>query len=266
MPEWIGRAVATYSARIAAISRIPVLRGCVRKLGRLIVPRQSLVWVQVQAGVGRGLWLNLNPRTAEAFVRGEGEPSVQAFIAQHLKPGMVFYDLGTNLGFFSLVAARQIGPSGHVYGFEPDPEIAQRVRSNLSRNGFENFTVTEAAVWCETGKVSFSRSDASASPDRGTGQIANTPGQERTISVPAIALDDFLKTARPPNLIKCDVEGAEIEALRGAVSVLAGYHPDIVCEIHSPENGITVRDLLLRLDYQVFQLDANHIGAEFRRT
>src|SRR5580700_11169563 len=219
--------------------------------------------MQVQAGAAKGLWIKLNPRTAEAFIQGAGEPSVQKFVVEHLKPGMVFYDLGTNLGFFSLVAARQIGPAGHVYGFEPDREIALRVRANLNHNGFENFTLTEAAVWRETGTVTFARSDELSSPDRGTGQIAMTPGQSQTIQVPAIALDDFVKTARPPDLIKCDVEGAEVEALRGAVSLLAERHPNVVCEIHSPENGIAVRDLLLQLGYQVFDLDANHLGAEF---
>jgi FkbM family methyltransferase len=111
---------------------------------------------------------------------------------------MVFYDLGTNLGFYSLIAARQVGPAGHVYGFEPDPEIAQRVRSNLNHNGFKNFTHIEAAVWRETGTVAFARSDESSSPDRGTGQIAMMPRPGQTVEVPAIALDDFVKSARPP--------------------------------------------------------------------
>jgi FkbM family methyltransferase len=165
-----------------------------------------------------------------------------------------------------LIAARQVGPAGHVYGFEPDPEIAQRVRSNLNHNGFKNFTHIEAAVWRETGTVAFARSDESSSPDRGTGQIAMMPRPGQTVEVPAIALDDFVKSARPPDLIKCDVEGAEAEVFRGAASLLAERHPEIVCEIHSPENGITVRDQLLRFGYRVFDLDANHIGAEARRT
>jgi FkbM family methyltransferase len=245
------------------ISRIPILGFCVRGLGRLVVPPQSLVWTQIQEGGGKGLWMELYPRTAELLYQGAGEVRVQKFIVEQLKQGMVFYDLGTNLGFFSLIAARQVGATGQVYGFEPDPQIAQRVRKNLTYNGFKNFILTEAAVWRETGTVSFARSDDSSSLDRGTGKIVASPEQERTISVPAIALDDFVKTARPPDLIKCDVEGAEVEALRGAVSLLAERHPNVVCEIHSPENGIAVRDLLLQLGYQVFDLDANHLGAEF---
>ena len=134
-----------------------------------------------------------------------------------------------------MIAARQVGPAGHVYGFEPDPEIAQRVRSNLNHNGFKNFTHIEAAVWRETGTVAFARSDESSSPDRGTGQIAMMPRPGQTVEVPVIALDDFVKSARPPDLIKCDVEGAEAEVFRGAASLLAERHPEIVCEIHSPE-------------------------------
>jgi FkbM family methyltransferase len=220
--------------------------------------------MQIQAGAGKGLWMKLNPRTADLFFQGAVEPSVQRFLAEHLSPGMVFYDLGANLGFFSLIAARQVGVAGQVYGFEPDPENAQRVQANLTHNGFKNFTHINAAAWRETGTVTFSRSHESSSLDRGTGQIVPM-GQGQTIEVPAIALDAFTRTARPPDLIKCDVEGAEVEALRGASSVLAKWHPDIVCEIHSPENGVAVRDHLLQLGYRVFDLDANHIGAEAPR-
>ena len=264
MQEWIARTAVKHSARLAVISRIPVLGFCLRGLGRLVVPPQSLVWTEVQGGAGKGLWMELYPRTAALFYEGAGEVCVQKFMVEHLKPGLVFYDLGTNLGFFSLIAARQVGAAGHVYGFEPDPQIARRVRSNLNYNGFKNFTLTEAAVWCETGTVTFAMVDATSSLDRGTGQIMMTATEGQTIQIPAVALDDFVKTARPPNLIKCDVEGAEVEALRGAVSVLTKYRPDLVCEIHSTENGVAVRDLLFQLGYQVFDLDANHLGAEFR--
>ena len=262
MRGWIGRVVVRYHAKLVAVSRVPVFGACVRALGSVLLPKNVLTWTQIETGAGKGLWMQLYPRTAELLVHGSSEPCVQEFILDRLKPGMVFYDLGTNLGFFSLVAARLVGPAGCVYGFEPDPEIAQRVRSNAEHNGFKNFTHVEAAVWRETGTVTFARSDESSSLDRGTGQITTLSEQSRAIAVPSIALDDFAKTARHPDLIKCDVEGAEVEVLRGGTKLLSERHPAIVCEIHSPENGIAVRDQLRRLGYRVFDLDGNHVAAE----
>jgi FkbM family methyltransferase len=132
----------------------------------------------------------------------------------------------------------------------------------MQRNGFEHSTVVESAIWRETGTVTFASSDTSDSPDQGTGQITSTAEPGKTKSVRAIALDDYVKTASPPDFIKCDVEGAEVEAFRGAIQVLTVNRPAIVCEIHSAENGRVLREDLARFGYSVCDLDENHIGAE----
>jgi FkbM family methyltransferase len=62
---------------------------------------------------------------------------------------MTFYDIGAHIGFFSLLAARIVGPFGHVISFEADPEVAARLRENLARNGFDQATVVQKAVWSE---------------------------------------------------------------------------------------------------------------------
>ena len=68
-----------------------------------------------------------------AFLHGDVEPVVQEILVKRLGPGMVFYDLGANVGFFSLVAARIVGESGQMFSFELDPEIAARLRRNIDR-------------------------------------------------------------------------------------------------------------------------------------
>jgi hypothetical protein len=57
--------------------------------------------VQVQRGPAQGLWLHLNPRTGHSYFEGEGELEVQRVMEQYLRPGMIFYDIGANIGFFS---------------------------------------------------------------------------------------------------------------------------------------------------------------------
>ena len=262
MRNWIARIVARNSERLAAMSRVPVLGPCVRALGRLMLPSRGLVWLQIEGGAGKNLWMELNLRTGQGYVRGIGEPGVQNFFVQHLKPGMVVYDLGANCGYFSLIAARCVGAQGRVFSFEPKPALAARVRNNMQRNGFQHCTVVEAAVWRETGTVSFASSDKSDSPDQGTGQMTSSAEAGKTKNVRATALDDFVKNAIAPDFIKCDVEGAEVDAFRGAVQILMADKPAIVCEIHSAENGRVLRQELARFGYSIRNLDENHICAE----
>lgn len=262
MRDWIARTVVRNSERLTSMSRVPVFGPCVRALGNLMLPPRGLAWLQIEGGAGKDLWMQLNPRTGQGYVRGTGEPEVQKFFLEHLKPGMIVFDLGANCGYFSLIAARCVGAQGQVFSFEPEPALAERVRINMHRNGFQHSTVVQVAVWRETCDVSFACSDKTQSPDQGTGQITSSAGAGKTASVRAVALDDFVKNALPPDFIKCDVEGAEVDAFRGAVQILAKNRPAIVCEIHSAENGYVLRQELARFGYTIRDLDENHIGAE----
>jgi predicted methyltransferase len=91
----------------------------------------------------------LNPRTGKIYFEGGGEPEVQEALLQHLRPGMTFYDIGANIGFFSLLAARLVGKEGCVVAFQADPEIAARLREHAERNSLGWITVEEKAVWSE---------------------------------------------------------------------------------------------------------------------
>ena len=84
---------------------------------------------------------------------------------------MTFYDLGANIGFFTLLAAKLVGPSGCVVSFEADPEIAARLRENISRNSFSWVTVEQKAVWSERCLVTLVRMDSAKSRDRDQGHI-----------------------------------------------------------------------------------------------
>lgn len=108
MRDWLERFLVRRTQGLTAASRIPVIGPGVRRLGKLLVPAKSIVWVQIEAGAGIGLWMKLNPRTDEVFLHGKGEPSVQKCIDEFLKPGIVFNDPGTNCGYFSLIDARAL--------------------------------------------------------------------------------------------------------------------------------------------------------------
>jgi FkbM family methyltransferase len=256
----VGQLFLRYALPLAGLRRVPVLGSFVRWASGKIVPRDSLAWVQIRHGPAEGLWLRLNPRTGGNYFQGGGEPEVQTAMRRHLRPGMTFYDIGANIGFFSLLAARIIGPEGRVVAFEADPEVAQRFRDHVERNHFSTISIEQKAVWSETRPVFFARTDPETSPDRGLGHVV-AGSAASAIRVQATSLDDFLQTSLAPDFLKCDVEGAEVEVFSGAKRLLKENRPILLCEIHSEENRRVLLEEFTRLGYKCESLSQNHILA-----
>lgn len=249
------------------IGRVPVLGTLLRRIGTRLVPRGTLVWARIRNGPARDSWILLDVRGGSDFLRGDREPPVQQILSQWLSPGHVFYDVGANAGYFCLVASKMMKGKGKIFAFEAEPDVTFRLRSIMERNALTEVTVVEKAVWSESGTVSFER--GLGSPDRLVGHVTagdgNGPGD--CVTVPAISLDDFMCTASPPDVVKCDVEGAETEVFRGAAKLLAICRPKVICEVHSPENLQEVRAIFERNHYRVRLLEPEerfpiHIVAE----
>ena len=205
--ERLAQLFLRYASPFSGLRRVPIVGPLVIWAANKIVSRDSLTWVQIQQGPAAGLWLRLNPRTGHAAFEGEGEPEVQRALEQHLRSGMNFYDIGANIGFFTLLGARLVGEKGRVTSFEADPEIAARLREHIARNHFSQVTVEQKAVWSKQTVVRFSRSDPNVSPDRGLGHVADT-NESGCIQVQAVSLDEYASAFAAPDFLKCDVEGA----------------------------------------------------------
>lgn len=246
---------------LSALRRIPILGDLLSWTSHQLVPPDTLLWVQIQQGLAQGLWIRVNPRTGHDVQQGLGEPAVQQALQQHLRLGMTFYDLGANIGFFSLIAARLVGPSGRVVCFEVDPEIAARLRENLVDNNFTHATVEEKAIWSEPTTVSFERVDSNISPDRGLGHVSTENSAANTIQVEAVSLDQYAASHPPPDFLKCDVEGAELAVFKGAQQLLRQKRPILLVEMHNEENHRTLVAEFTQLGYLCRDVDANHVLA-----
>lgn len=256
----LAHAFLRYPAPLKSLRRMPVLGGCLSWLGERMVPRDARVWTQVDSGSAAGIWLRLNPRTGPDTLRGASEPEVQDSLQRYLRPGMTFYDLGANIGFFSLLGARLVGGHGRVVAFEADPEIAARLREHVDRNKFACITVVEKVVWSEASNVFFERADPSISPDRGLGHVVKT-SSANTIEIASVTLDDLARTLPAPDFIKCDVEGAEVEVFRGARRLLAEKRPSILCEVHSEMNRRALLADLKQFGYTCENGTSRHVLA-----
>src|SRR5262249_16800618 len=127
-----------------------------------------------------------------------------------LQPGMSFVDVGANIGYYSLLAARLVGEQGHVLAFEPESSIRERFLRNVRLNQFTNIDVRPEVIAAESGTVSFYPVDQTGN----TGLSSMVPGPGRTatpVAYPALTLDAAMY-ALPPSravVLKIDVEGAE---------------------------------------------------------
>lgn len=198
-----------------------------RPLGRSLLRHR--VWT-IEGGEASGLKLQL-PQNLD-YLSGSSEIPVQRTLAQHLGPGQVFYDIGANMGFFSLLAARKIGSSGSVHAFEPLAENAANVRANAKLNRFGNISVHEVAV----GGTSRAEELILTSWDGGTSLASaaikpSTPLSTRM--VPVVALDEFIseKDLPLPTCVKIDVEGAELDVMRGMAGIIAEAKPILLYEV-----------------------------------
>ena len=164
---------------------------------------------------------------------GSYEFEIQKQIASELRLGDVFYDIGANVGFYSLLAATLT--KAPVYAFEPSPANLLYLRKHLELNRIENVEVMEMAISDEVGAASFETAG------RATGRLsANGNARVRTSTLDALLSEHRIV---PPNCIKIDIEGAELQALRGARDSFAMYRPKLFLATH----GADVRDQCCRL-------------------
>lgn len=144
------------------------------------------------------------------------------FVRRYLRPGDGFIDGGANIGTYSLLAAKVVGPSGRVEAFEPDPIAALRLRENLALNELSNVRVHEAALSDTPGRFRFAQGwDVS----NRLVSVAETGVQ--TAEVETVRLDAYLEPKIAYKMAKFDLEGSELAALRGAQKHLVAANPAV---------------------------------------
>ncbi|MGQ0679418.1 MAG: FkbM family methyltransferase [Actinomycetota bacterium] len=213
--------------------------------------------------MGRGLRISLRRASAD-YLEGTNELPVQFALRSHLQSGGVFYDIGSNVGFFALIAARLVGRAGHVYAFEPVPLNAACIRANSARNHLPNLEVVEVAVAGTSGRQLL---QLSAHPGGAIlAAVGTAPDALETLEVEAATLDDLIASGRiqPPTMVKIDVEGAELDVLSGMAATIRSHGPAVICELDDRNQAIlerkchTVASVLNTHGYQVSRLEVSY--------
>ncbi len=197
-----------------------------RRLVRRLTPDELRVNVQ-------GLQLYLNPSdlglSAELAVEGVHEPMLTTVLRSVLRRGWTVVDVGANLGYFALLAAKQVGPEGKVIALEPFPDSYRLLTRNIEVNKLANVLALPLAA----GERKEERAFYCYERANWNGfRIGDRPpiGQIRVTVRP---LDDLLEREPRVDLIRMDVEGAELEVLRGAAETLKKHRPVLAMEVHA---------------------------------
>ena len=185
-----------------------------------------------------------------------GEAWVFQKMAEILKPGDGFLDIGANFGFHTLFAGRQIGAKGQLIAIEPIPKNLRILRKNIQLNGIARNTRVEEAAVSDSSAQFVAMAATGSGPDV-TASIHLKP-TEGALQVTNRALDSFSWSREfTPKLVKIDIEGAELSALKSGVEFLKRVRPVLLIEVHAnllPEFGATAEDLtnfLSRLGYKL---------------
>ncbi len=213
----------------------------------------------VSEGPGRGLrlalaYLPVAHAQARPLIRGIAEPEVQEAFRRTISPGATVYDIGANIGFFSLLAARMTGPEGKVVAFEPAPECATSVRANATLNGLgAQIQVVEAAVGADAHRERLLVvADQSWSHLESRGEHPQTTEE---VEVEVLTIDTLVAGGEipPPDVVKIDVEGSELDVLNGMRQTLIEHRPVLIVELH--ETNVPFAELIAELGYSGEGLD-----------
>lgn len=226
-------------------------------LSRRLIGRasESLRHVDVTIAHGAGAGLRFNAGGANpGYALGTSEPIVQETLARVLNPGAVFYDIGANVGFYSVLAARLVGPEGRVVAYEPLPENVRALERNIELNQFENVTVRPCAVSANDGRGSLQLApEQTWARLESAGERADALG---SVEVTLVAIDSELAGGLPaPDVVKLDVEGAEVDVLDGMAETIRSARPIVLAEMHGRNRQVGER--LRAAGYRLETLDAD---------
>ena len=220
-----------------------------------------------------GAYLAVEPSSLDVYAAigaagGFWEPRVLRACLSAVRSGDVFYDIGANVGFMSIEVATRLGESVSVFAFEPIPVLAQSVLRSAFINGARNIHVLPIMLGSIVGEAelfipSHSIHSSAISRQRSASKI----------TCPMTTLDQLVQNeiVPPPDVIKIDVEGGELDVFRGAIEVVKKYAPIIIFEadVNMRRFGYSLMDLMAILSatipYEFFGVGRNNADLELVR-
>lgn len=207
-------------------------------------------------GILDGYRMYIDWNRFRGFVYGTWEPDVASAVTSKVKPGMMVADIGAHIGYYTLLLAKCVGPSGRVFSFEPSPANFDFLEKNVRVNTLQNVQLFAQALYSRSEEITINvPEDIHHSGDASVRHI----DRSTQLRVKAITLDSFCTLSRfRPDFLKMDVEGAEYDVLMGGQEVIAQARPRMLIELHHFDGNVDahpVPDLLAQWGYEIEWID-----------
>lgn len=178
-----------------------------------------------------------------------------------LRPGDTLWDFGANIGTHAILAGKLL-QNGSVLAVEPYPRNVRKLRHNVVNNGLDNVSVEEAALGDQNGEIELGIEDGG---ETGTiGHSTVTKSDSGSITVPMRTGDSFLSQYPQPDVVKIDVQAAEMQVLEGMTEVLHSGCRTVFCETH-PRMGVDTDEVCAffeRFDFRPRVVNEDEITAQ----
>lgn len=202
------------------------------------------------------------------FITRQHEPYVVDYLLRTVKPGWVSFDVGAFIGFYSVLLGKLCGSEGHVVAFEPLSVFEERILMACRANGLENVRVEPLALADNVGRTEFWVHEVRGKGLGTSSSLSRIPHTGYMIHVDTTTIDHYIHSnnIHRIDLIKIDVEGAELQVLRGAEETLKNFGPVIIAEFNDDEQRAQAEDLLSRWGYKCEQLGRTSYGVHIVAT
>lgn len=192
------------------------------------------------------MYLKLNDAgiSRELTLSGVHEPIATRLLNQQIKSGMRVIEIGANIGYYALQEARLVGEGGEIIAIEPAPDNIVLLRKNIEANGIHNIRIYEGAIGNKNGTIELYLPPES----NWSSIIPDKYAEHPCINVTIWKLDSLLADIEQVDVIRMDIEGYEIEAIKGMLGILQKYKPRLIIEIHPQiTGGEPIKQFLERL-------------------
>jgi len=217
-------------------------------------------YYKIHMGPLRDIYLFMALRTGLRMYLGIYEKEQTSFMCKIIKKEDCCLDLGSHVGFFTMLFARLVGKDGKVFSFEPVKEGHNFQKKSVKKNRFSNIKLfnfalgdvvedKKAYVFSDSGMARFDRS------------ILGLEESQQTDIFQIRTLDSISEVTKLEKLdfMKIDIEGFEYRALLGGKNTIKKYKPNMLIEIHSRDNYEGIYSLLRELDYKLYDLENNKV-------
>jgi FkbM family methyltransferase len=191
---------------------------------------------------------------ASVYFNGMETEQTAAMLAE-LGDGKVFFDIGANVGYYTILASRSVGCAGTVVAFEPVVRNLVFLQQHINLNNADNVKILPFALSDKSSIASFSLGQNSAMGHLAESNGENNGNTNDLVYVPTVSLDEIaIKLNIVPDVMKIDVEGAEMEVFRGGRETLEKARPTIFLSTHSPELRADCLSFLREIGYEIQSL------------